>query len=331
MNWQRSVKKAFTLVELLVVIGIIALLIAILMPALSRARKQALQVSCGSNERQTTYAAIAYANDWKQLLPTYKSQTFGEPYTISRLPIMGFDTTTVLSPMPGFYNAGAACWGGFGPGLPGWAYMFRDYLKNDRDIVVCPDGWFSVDQMFKKYQGTTLCDSAFALSFILGGRNVFTGGPGAPGIGYWWLPHRPGWQVGTITVDYPAQPCTGSVFNSDGPMDVARRASSLPELLITTDMIFWQPYMAGGPHIFSNHQATDVTGLMFRDTTAPHFDPCNKDDNIPTQMPLGSNRSRIDCKVTWAPFQDIDAFRYAYVDFGTIGLAAGTANEWFVW
>ena len=63
MNLWKRIKKGFTLVELLVVIGIIALLIAILMPALSRARKQALQVSCGSNERQVTYGALAYAKN----------------------------------------------------------------------------------------------------------------------------------------------------------------------------------------------------------------------------------------------------------------------------
>jgi prepilin-type N-terminal cleavage/methylation domain-containing protein len=55
----------FTLVELLVVIGIIALLISILLPALNRAREEARRVMCVSNVRQLTIAWLAYAMEHK--------------------------------------------------------------------------------------------------------------------------------------------------------------------------------------------------------------------------------------------------------------------------
>jgi prepilin-type N-terminal cleavage/methylation domain-containing protein/prepilin-type processing-associated H-X9-DG protein len=65
----RRVQGGFTLVELLVVIGIIAVLIALLMPSLQNARRAAAAINCESNLRQLAVAVQIYSNEYDGWLP----------------------------------------------------------------------------------------------------------------------------------------------------------------------------------------------------------------------------------------------------------------------
>lgn len=80
---RRKIASGFTLIELLVVVSIIALLVSILLPALSKARDQARKAVCASNLHQFALAEVTYAEGYNGYLPYFQSGT--HVHDISRL------------------------------------------------------------------------------------------------------------------------------------------------------------------------------------------------------------------------------------------------------
>ncbi|MEM6332190.1 MAG: DUF1559 domain-containing protein [Planctomycetota bacterium] len=149
-------KRGFTLIELLVVISIIALLIAILLPALGAARESARGVQCLSNQRQLGLAATMYGNDFDAVLPAWSTAFDGSDFTEVLPEYVGGEVThSTGTPGDNRFPEVLICpdsepeMDDFASGDPFWydrrrtSYAMPFYLSSpNHPAAAAPSGWF---------------------------------------------------------------------------------------------------------------------------------------------------------------------------------------------
>ncbi|CAN5576958.1 hypothetical protein BH09PLA1_BH09PLA1_31500 [soil metagenome] len=205
----RKRRIGFTLVELLVVIGIIAVLIGILLPALSKARRQAQTVYCSSNMRQLYNAAMMYSNNYKGFM--MPARTWAGSSTQNY-----WCGVNVLAPLLGVkFNAFSAS-------------GQQDALDRISKLLDCPS-----NEKGKNRTATSVFSVDYSYNTNLGDDRAYPESPGYSSTMRDWAFFK---KVTAIPPNVLI-----AIDQTDIPKDDAERFESVDDLT-------WKKRIGGGPH-----------------------------------------------------------------------------------
>jgi prepilin-type N-terminal cleavage/methylation domain-containing protein/prepilin-type processing-associated H-X9-DG protein len=204
---RKLAERAFTLIEVLVVVAIIALLVSILLPTLKRAKEQAKRAVCAAHMHQLSLGVFSYANDHRGSGPMRGFKT----YTVS-------ETEHEAGVPPGRSDVKV---------LTNLGLLYKKWIGSQQDILYCPANYANTRDLVPDFEASapaggwkTLWDGnvywtfgglnyAFPLATSISpnfrGTNVFPSSAWGDGFADWvaaWETNHPGMRF-----KMPTNPC----------------------------------------------------------------------------------------------------------------------------
>ena len=289
-------RNGFTLIELLVVISIIALLIALLLPALAKARQLAVRIEGASNLRQIGIALHEYANEYRGQYPLANVGNFPfgdqiffngqDSYPIAGLAMLYYDSFghvggNMVNPRPGILS----------PTASGISMLFcPDTNSGVNQQNEIPASWYNAQGLLTNWWlYTGLCywtDRGIDYKPAYDETAVAGNWTGVPGQG---PPVTGNMQAGNINNEW-------FFMNADPEHEPVLNPQSGPGTLLVTDNA-----------LFSNNFTNAGAAMGLVNVLAPGANSNYVDEGLGNNLPAGSHEMYNDGSVRWVPMSNIKA------------------------